>query len=112
MPHLLLRAFPVAGTPGGVGRSHINIHVRVTDVNGKYVGNDKNLDGKGGNGRVLYEFDIAGGSRGTGHLGSVYAPGLGYAMPFDYKNAAERVLFALSVDPLNNGSRDSTNIRY
>ena len=107
-----LRALPVAGTPVGVGRSHINIHVRVTDVNGKYVGNDKDSGGKGGNGRVLYEFDIAGGSRGSGHLGSIYAPGLGYATSFDYKNAAERVLYALSVDPLNNGSRDSMDIRY
>ena len=107
----VLRSIPVAGTPGGVGRSHIKIHVRVTDVNGKYVSNDKDSS-KGGNGRVLYEFDLDGGSRGSGHLGSVYAPGLGYATPFDYKNAAERVLYALSVDPHIYGGRSSTSLRY
>ncbi len=107
-----LRSLPVAGTPGGVGRSHINIHVRVTDVNGRYTGNDKDLGGKGGNGRVIYEFDMEGGSRGSGHLGSVYSPGLGYAVPFDYKNAAERIYYALSVDPGNYGGHTSLMNRY
>ncbi len=107
----LLRSVPVLGTPGSIGRSHVKIHVRVTDVNGHYVGNDKG-SGKGGNGRVLYEFDLTGGSGGSGHLGSIYAPGLGNATPFDYKNAAERVLYALTVDPLGYGTRTSTTIRY
>jgi hypothetical protein len=106
-----LRSLPLVGTPGGAGRSKVKIHVRVTDVNGRYVSNDKS-SGKGGNGRVLYEFDLDGGSRGSGHLGSVYAPGLGYATPFDYKNAAERVLYALSVDPHGYGGRTSTTLRY
>lgn len=106
-----LRAVPGLSTPLGFGRSHVNIHVRVTDVAGHYVSNDKDSS-KGGNGRVIYEFDIAGGSRLSGHWGSIYAPGLGYATPFDYKNAAERVLYALSVDPHGYGSRSSTTIRY
>lgn len=106
-----LRALPVLGTPGGLGRSKVNIHVRVTDVNGIYVSNDKDSS-KSGNGRVLYEFDLDGGSRGSGHLGSVYAPGLGYSVPFDYKNAAERVLYALSVDPHGYGMRSSITTRY
>ncbi|HSH92534.1 MAG TPA: hypothetical protein VK968_00140 [Roseimicrobium sp.] len=105
------RSVPVAGTPGGWGQSRVIIHVRVTDVNGTYVSNDKD-SGKGGNGRVLYEFDIDGGSGITGAIGSIYAPGLGYSAPFDYKNAAERVLYALSVDPHKYGGRTSTTIRY
>ena len=106
-----LRAVPVVGTPGGVGRSTVKIHVRVSDVNGRYVSNDKDLS-KGGSGRVLYEFDLKGGSRMTGILGSVYAPGLGYAYIFDYKNAAERVYYALSVDPHAYGRRDAMTNRY
>jgi len=106
-----LRSVPVLGRPGGVGRSKVKIHVRVTDLDGAYVESGKDLS-KGGSGRVIYEFDLAGGSRGTGHLGSVYAPGLGYATPFDYKNAAERVYYALSVDPHSYGTRQSPTIRY
>lgn len=106
-----LRGIPIVGNPIGVGHSKIKIHVRVTDVNGRYVSNDK--DGsKGGNGKVLYEFDLDGGSAGAGRLGSIYAPGVGYATPFDYKNAAERVLYALSVDPHGYGARTSTTLRY
>ena len=106
-----LRAVPLAGTPLGVGRSKIKIHVRVTDLEGKLVSNDKDLS-KGGSGRVIYEFDLDGGSRGSGRHGSVYAPGLGYSVPFDYKNAAERVYYALSVDPHGYGARSSITTRY
>jgi hypothetical protein len=106
-----LRTVPVLGRPGGLGKSRVKIHVRVTDLDGRYVTNDKDLS-KGGSGRVIYEFDLDGGSRGTGILGSIYAPGVGYATPFDYKNAAERVLYALSVDPHSYGARSSTTSRY
>lgn len=106
-----LRSVPVVSNPIGVGKSYVKIHVRVTDVQGKYVSNDKDSS-KGGNGRVLYEFDLAGGSEGAGHLGSIYTGGLGYETPFDYKNAAERVLYALSVDPHGYGTRTSTTLRY
>ena len=104
------RAVPVVGTPGGVGRSNVRIHVRVTDLSGIHS-RDKDT-AKGGSGNVVYEFDLKGGSRTTGMLGSVYAPGLGYATNFDYKNAAERVLYALSTNPHNYGQRDSFTNRY
>ena len=52
---------------------------------------------------------LRGGSHGEG-WGSIYAPGEGYAAPFDYKNAAERVLMALSVDPMRTGVRTSSTI--
>jgi hypothetical protein len=60
---------------------------------------------------VIYEFDVAGGSRFTGKRGSVTAPGLGYAVPFDYRNAAERIRHALEPDPHRYGLRTSTAIR-
>ena len=98
-------------TPG-LGRSEVRIHVRVTDLAGKHHGADVKDMGTGvGRGQVIYEFDLAGGSRGTGPIGSIYAPGWGYATPFDYKNAAERVLMALSVDPQRTGGRTSSTIR-
>ena len=106
-----LRAVPLVGTLGGAGRSTVKIHVRVSDVNGRHVSNYKDLS-TGGSGRVLYEFDLAGGSRMTGRFGSVYAPGLGYAPTFDYKNAAERVYYALSVDSHKYGRRDGLTLRY
>lgn len=106
-----LRAVPVVGTPGGVGRSGIRIHVRVTDLDRPHesVGKDGSKGAAYGN--VIYEFDLKGGSRTSGIRGSIYAPGLGYAAPFDYKNAAERVLMALSVDPHGYGNRTSPTIR-
>ena len=95
----------------GIGGSKIRIHVRVTDVAAKHRHADAKDASKGAAGNVLYEFDLEGGSRGQGGSGSIYAPGLGYAAPFDYKNAAERVLFALSVDPRVTGGRTSSTIR-
>ena len=95
----------------GFGSSKIRIHVRVTDVAAKHRHADAKDVSKGAGGNVLYEFDLAGGSRGQGSWGSIYAPGYGYAAPFDYKNAAERVLMALSVDPRVTGGRTSSTIR-
>jgi len=43
----------------------------------------------------------------SGHHGQIYAPGLGDAEPFDFKNAAERVMLALSTDPYRLGARTS-----
>jgi hypothetical protein len=104
------RALPVVHHLG-VGRSKVLIHVRISDV-GAYVQTDKKNDSViGKKGRVIYEFDLAGGSRATGELGSITAPGLGYAVPFDFKNAAERVMMALSVDPHRYGVRTSPTIR-
>jgi len=68
----------------GAGRSFLALHVRVTDVT---------------RGCVIYEFDMAGGSRFQGKLGTVRASGLGKATHFDLRNAAERIYITLSTNP-------------
>ena len=60
---------------------------------------------------VIYEFDVAGGSRLTGKFGSITAPGLGYAVTFDYRNAAERIYEALTPDANRYGLRSSPSIQ-
>lgn len=106
-----LRALPAVDHLGA-GSSDVLIHVRVIDVGGVYAASDsKNGSTLSKRGHVVYEFDLAGGSRGSGKLGSIYAPGLGYSVPFDFKNAAERVMIALSVDPHRYGTRTSPTIR-
>ncbi|MBA3833640.1 MAG: DUF4410 domain-containing protein [Chthoniobacterales bacterium] len=80
----------------GAGRSFLVLHVKVTDVVAR---------------RVVYEFDMAGGSRGQGKLGTIRASGLGKATPFDLRNAAERVLLVLSPDPFRFGARSSVTLR-
>lgn len=80
----------------GAGRSFLALHVKVTDVEQH---------------RVIYEFDMAGGSRGQGKLGTVRASGLGKATPFDLRNAAERILLVLSPDPFRYGARSSVTLR-
>lgn len=80
----------------GVGQSMLALHVRVTDV-------EKH--------RVIYEFDMAGGSRGQGAAGSLRASGLGSATPFDLRNAAERVMLVLNPDPFRFGYRTSITLR-
>jgi hypothetical protein len=104
------RAVPVLNHLG-LGRSKVRIHVRVSDVVGPYLDDSKNASSMAQKGRVVYEFDLDGGSGLTGKLGSIYAPGLGYAVPFDFKNAAERVMIALSIDPHRYGTRTSPTIR-
>lgn len=110
----------ILGNLYGDGASHIKIHVRVIDLDEKgasYDGKDKDGDEtvthavKAGKGAVIYEFDVAGGSRTTGKFGSITAPGLGYAATFDYRNAAERIYEALDVDEFKLGTRDSVTIR-
>ncbi len=78
------------------GRSFLALHVKVTDVDTH---------------QVIYEFDMAGGSRLQGKLGTVRASGLGKAIPFDLRNAAERVLLVLSPDPHRYGARSSVSLR-
>lgn len=106
----VVRGLPVVNR-FGAGRSKVLIHVRITEVGGAYVHNDKETGALGKKGRVVYEFDLSGGSRATGERGSITAPGLGYAVPFDFKNAAERVMIALSTDPHRYGARTSPTIR-
>jgi hypothetical protein len=80
----------------GAGRSFLALHVRVSDVASH---------------RVIYEFDMAGGSHLQGSLGTVRASGLGKATPFDLRNAAERILLVLSPDPFRYGARSSVSLR-
>ena len=104
-----------AAPPGkvGWGQSRLKLHVRITDV-------DRHLAHEGGKdsvttdksvwtkrGAVIYEFDVVGGTRGTACMGSIYAPGTGNAIPFDFRNAAERIMLALSPDPFQYGVRPS-----
>lgn len=98
--------------PFGAGRSRLTLHVRITDVSGRhYTASDKDLS-KGGSGNVIYEFDVDGGSCVSGPIGSTYAPGLGNPENFDYKNAAERIYYALSIDPQMHGLRTVPTINY
>src|SRR4030095_9805171 len=82
--------------PCGAGASMLALHVKVTDV-------EKH--------RVIYEFDMAGGSNGQGKLGTVRASGMGRATPFDLRNAAERILLVLSPDAFRFGARSSVSLR-
>ena len=96
----------------GAGHACVKIHVRITDVDGHQVASSDKDMSKGGSGNVIYEFDVAGGSSVSGPLGSTYAPGLGNPEEFDYKNAAERICYALSIDPQKFGTRTSPSINY
>ena len=74
----------------GAGRSHLVLHVKVTDVD---------------RGMVVYEFDMAGGSRYQGRRGTIRASGLGRATSFDLVNAAERIYLVLSPNAFRYGTR-------
>jgi hypothetical protein len=74
----------------GAGASHLALHVKVTDVD---------------RGIVVYEFDMAGGSRLQGPAGTVRASGLGYARSFDLVNAAERIYLVLTPNAFRYGTR-------
>jgi hypothetical protein len=88
----------------GVGRSGILVHVRVTEAGSKHQS-----DSKGGRGPVVYEFDVAGGSRLMGGLGTVKNSGVGYAAPFDMRNAAAKIRQTLEVDGNRYGLRESAS---
>jgi len=99
--------------PPPTGRSHIKIHVRVRDLDHAPIASDSKDKGdvSRGHGHTIYEFDVAGGSRWTGHFGSVTAPSAGQSDWFDYRNAAERIRTALEVEPHRYGERVSPTIR-
>jgi Domain of unknown function (DUF4410) len=80
----------------GVGRSILALHVKVTDV-------DK--------GMVVYEFDMAGGSRGQGRHGTLRASGLGRGTAFDLVNAAQRIYLVLEPNAHRYGARSDIAIR-
>jgi hypothetical protein len=79
----------------GAGQSFLALHVRITDVS---------------HGTVVYEFDMAGGSRFQGKLGTVRASGLGRATHFDLQNAAERIYLTLSANPYRYGERSNVSL--
>ncbi len=79
----------------GAGQSFLALHVRITDVD---------------RGMVVYEFDMAGGSRFQGKLGTVRASGLGRATHFDLQNAAERIYLTLSANPYRYGERSNVSL--
>lgn len=80
----------------GVGRSYLSMRVRITDVD---------------QGLVVYEFDVAGGSRLQGPAGTLRASGLGKATPFDLVNAAERIYQTLTPNVHRYGTRSSLTLR-
>jgi len=79
----------------GAGQSFLALHVKITDVE---------------RGMVVYEFDMAGGSRFQGKLGTVRASGLGRATHFDLQNAAERIYLTLSANPYRYGERANVSL--
>lgn len=98
-----------AGLPGA---SRLVAHVRIYGVGEhgtKAAGKDSERSDYSRKGRILYDFIVTGDSWGP--VGSIYSPGLGYATPFDYRNAAERIMMELSTDPHRFGYRTSTTIR-
>ena len=113
----LVRAIP--GNLFGAGASHIRIHVRIIDLSHRHVrvaGEKETAEAQttaadSPEGPVIYEFDVAGGSRVTGKFGSITASGLGYAPMFDYQNASERIYEALATDEFRFGEHDGPNIR-
>ena len=113
-----VRALP--GNVFGLGASQVVIHIRVTDLDVHRVttvdakdkdGEDTQRAVETAQGRIVYEFDVKGGSATTGKFGSITAPGLGYAVPFDFRNAAERIYSALTADPHGYGIRTSPTLR-
>ena len=60
---------------------------------------------------MVYEFDVAAGST-VDRNGSIYSPGMGYPLPFDFRNAAELIALTLTPDPFRYGVRNSPVMRY
>jgi len=92
--------------------SHVVMHVRIIDVSDSAVAEtskDSEKSAKSTHGRIVYEFDVKGGSYGN-PFGTVYDPGLSYGVPFDFRNAAERIMIQLSVDPYRYGYRSTPTI--
>ena len=118
----IARALP--GNLIGVGQSKVVIHVRIVDLDARAMSETESKDKEAvdetayhsvksstSRGSVIYEFDVAGGSRATGKFGSITAPGLGYAVPIDFRNAAERIYMALTPDPHGYGIRSSPTVQ-
>jgi hypothetical protein len=80
----------------GAGRSFLALHVKITDV-------DKGI--------TVYEFDMAGDSRGQGRHGTLRASGLGRATAFDLVNAAQRIYLVLEPNAHRYGARSDMALR-
>lgn len=90
----------------GAGRSKVLVHVRVREVNSTDSGPGKNSGPIGRSGNIIYEFDVAGGSRANGKFGTDSAGGItGPMADFDFANAAERIRVALTTQLHRNGQR-------
>lgn len=95
--------------------SRLVLHVRVTEIGAPGYASESDFktgvsvyDGiSTARGRVIYAFDLAGGSGSTQAFGSINAPGFGRAIPFDFRNAAERIMLVLSPDPFRYGYRQT-----
>ena len=106
--------------PLGFGQSEVQIHVRIVDLSAvgglsagsKDKGGAETVSTETSSDGVIYAFTLQGGSRASGPRGTITAPGLGYSVPFDFRNAAERVYLALSRDPFRYGVRSSPTYRY
>ena len=81
--------------------SCLKLHIRVTDVCRSRCGGDG----------VVYAFDVQAGTRAEG-VGSPASPGLGYPLPFDFRNTAELIALTLTPDPFRYGVRTSPEMRY
>jgi len=76
--------------------SRVKMHIRITDARC---------------GTLIYAFDVVAHTDGS-LLGSATRPGMGYPLPFDFRNAAEQVYVSLTPDPFRYGARVSPAIRY
>ena len=85
------RLFPLVGCLSA-GRSTFVAHVKLSDAR---------------TGAVIHAFDVSGGSGATARWGNIGAPGAGNALYHDMKNAAERVMLAISQDPMRYGTRSA-----
>jgi len=89
------------------------IHVRITDLSAcpPAIDGKENVSEhqavRTSAGSVVYEFDLRGNYISPRPFGSVTAPGVGDAVPFEFRNAAERIYLALTPDPFRYGYRSS-----
>ncbi len=86
----------------GAGRSGILVHVKITDA-----GSNSHGDEKGGHGPVVYEFDVSGGSRLMGVMGTVNSAGYGNSVSFDMRNVAEKIRQVVETDGNRYGFREN-----
>jgi len=101
------------GIPGTGNNGKLKMHVRVIEVD-RF--NEDAPDPKSPNiahgpnsryGRVIYAFDVEGHGISTSHFDTVRAEQVGSSLARDYRNAAERIMIALSPDPFRYGERDA-----